>query len=113
MNGGAAPRSPRADRAGTWFADERGIERRLKISWHGDRRLFVLSLWHRDTCTATFRLPLAEVPRLVNTLVEVLGRAAASTTESVTDRVRDRTQGLPAAWRRFAGRGLPGRHRSS
>jgi hypothetical protein len=105
VHGATASRGPRTDRSGTWFADERGIDRRLKISWHGERGIFVLSLWHRDTCTATFRLPLAEVPRLINALVEVLGKAATSSTESVAGRVRERTQRLPEAWRRISGRG--------
>jgi hypothetical protein len=105
VNGAAASRAPRTDRSGTWFADERGIDRRLKVSWHGERRLFVLSVWHRDTCTATFRLPLAEVPRLVSALVEVLGKAATSSTETVAVRIGDRTPVLPVAWRRLSRRG--------
>lgn len=66
----------RRDRTGTWFADDRGIDRRLKVSWHPERKLLVLSLWQGDTCTATFRLGVAEVPRLVRTLVDALGQAA-------------------------------------
>lgn len=64
-------------RSGTWFADERGVERRLKVTWHPERRMFVLSVWHKDTCTATFRLPLGEVPRLVRALVDALGDVAS------------------------------------
>ncbi|MFP5316760.1 MAG: hypothetical protein ACLGI2_00510 [Acidimicrobiia bacterium] len=82
MRGSAAPRLPRSTgstgRSGAWFADERGVERRLKVTWHPERRMFVLSVWHRDTCTATFRLPLGEVPRLVRALVEGLGGAAST-----------------------------------
>src|SRR5437764_10309098 len=105
MGGDPAPRSPRRDRTGTWFADERGIDRRMKVSWHPERRLFVLSVWHEDTCTATFRLPLADVPRLVGTLVEGLGQATgpgptASSSGSVASGARALTRALPEAWRR-------------
>lgn len=76
--------SPRRDRTGTWFADERGIDRRMKITWHPERKLLVLSLWHEDTCTATFRLGVAEVPRLVGTMVEALGNAARGAPDATT-----------------------------
>lgn len=79
-----APAVP--DRSETWFADDRGIERRLKVSWHPEHRLFVLSVWHRDRCTATIRLPVADVPRLIGTLADGLGRAAAGATSSVAAR---------------------------
>jgi hypothetical protein len=81
VSGAAAPERPGPAASGpsaAWFADDRGVERRLKVTWHPQRRMFVLSVWHRDTCTATFRLPLGEALRLVSTLVEGLGRAAAS-----------------------------------
>src|SRR5205085_5644220 len=112
MGGDPAPRSPRRDRTGTWFADDRGVARRLKVSWHPERRLFVLSVWHEDTCTATFRLPLGEVPRLIGTLVEALGQALGQATTSgpptpsgpLGSRARALTRALPEAWRRRWGR---------
>lgn len=64
------------DHTGWWFADERGIERRLRVSWHPERKLFVLSVWQGDACSATFRLPLGEVPRLLGALLDGLGEAA-------------------------------------
>lgn len=68
------------DHTEAWFADDRGIERRLKVTWHPEHRLFVLSVWNRDSCTATIRLPLGEVPRLVATLTDGLARAATGAT---------------------------------
>src|SRR5437588_6972325 len=105
MGGDPAPRLPRRDRTATWFADERGVARRLKVSWHPERRLFVLSVWHEDTCTATFRLPLGEVPHLIGTLVEALGQAigagpAASSSKPLASGARALTRALPEAWRR-------------
>jgi hypothetical protein len=113
-----AGRSSRPDRAGTWFADERGVDRRLKVSWHPERRLFVLSVWHEDTCTATFRLPLGEVARLVGVLVGVLGDAAEATgppgppgppeaAPSLASRTRAVARTLPDAWRRRSRRRAP------
>lgn len=80
------PAAPAQDGRTTWFADDRGIERRLKISWHPEHRLFVLSIWDRDTCTATFRLPVGEAPRLVGALVEGLGHAVSAAQARVTAR---------------------------
>ena len=107
MERSAAARASRADRAGTWFADDRGVDRRLKVSWHPERRLFVLSLWHEDTCTATFRLPLGQVPRLVGVLVDVLGEAVRgaapsrpSPAPSLVARTRALARTVPDAWLR-------------
>lgn len=59
----------------SWFADDRGIDRRLKVTWRAEHRLVVLSLWREDQCTATFRLRVADTPRLIAGLVEALGHA--------------------------------------
>jgi hypothetical protein len=112
VQGDATARASRPDRTGTWFADERGVNRRLKVSWHPERRLFVLSVWHEDTCTATFRLPLGEVARLVGVLVGVLGQAAEAPRSSApspprppgVSRTRSFARALPDAWRRRSGR---------
>ncbi len=63
MGSQAAKPVPRPGRTGAWFADDRGIERRMKVSWHPERRVLVLSLWQEDTCTATFRLPVGDIRR--------------------------------------------------
>ena len=68
-----------SERTADWFADERGIDRRLKVSWHPELRLVVLSVWRGDECTSTFRLPLADVSRLIGALAGALGDAARST----------------------------------
>ena len=101
MSGSAAKHLPRPDRTGAWFADDRGIERRLKVSWHPERRMLVLSLWHEDTCTATFRLPVADVARLVSTLVDALGQAAtdAAHPPGPAARTKHRLPWPPPRWR--------------
>lgn len=57
---------------GETFLDDRGAERALRVSWHGEADLVVLSLWHGATCTGTFRLPASDVPDLIVTLREGL-----------------------------------------
>ena len=61
--------------AGEVFLDDRGSERVLRVSWHGEADVVVLSLWHGDTCTGTFRLPVEEVPDLVAALRDGLARS--------------------------------------
>ncbi len=61
---------------GEVFVDSRGSDRAMRVSWHAEVGLVVLSLWREDRCTATFRLPVAEVPALVHALVEGLAHSA-------------------------------------
>ena len=55
-----------------WFTDDRTGVRRMGVSSHPESGLVVLSLWQGDTCTATFRLPLRDAPRLIAALAESL-----------------------------------------
>jgi hypothetical protein len=50
---------------GEIFLDERGDDRALRISWHYDTDLVVLSLWRENVCTGSFRLTVDEVPDLI------------------------------------------------
>ena len=54
--------------AGEVFLDARGDGRGLRVSWHPDADVVVLSLWRGGTCAGTFRLPVDEVPELVRVL---------------------------------------------
>ena len=49
---------------GEIFLDARGDDRALRISWHYDTDLVVLSLWRENVCTGSFRLTVDEVPEL-------------------------------------------------
>jgi hypothetical protein len=60
-----------------WFSDDRGDGRRLQVTWHPEHGLVVFSLWHREVCTSTFRLPIDDAPRLISLLAASLGEAAA------------------------------------
>jgi hypothetical protein len=57
---------------GDVFFDLRCDDRTLRVSWHPELKLVVLSLWRDGRCSATFRMPADDVPQLVSTLVEGL-----------------------------------------
>ena len=74
---------------GEVFCDQRGTERALRVSWHSEVGLVVLSLWREDRCVGTFRLEAEEVPALVNALVTGLAPAAAAADGQPRPSVRD------------------------
>jgi hypothetical protein len=53
------------------FLDERGAA--LRVTWHPERDLVVLSVWQGDRCVGTFRMPVQDVPRLSGLLAAALG----------------------------------------
>ena len=57
---------------GDVLLDSRGSERALRISWHHEDGLVVLSLWHEGVCTGSFRLDRGDVPALIDSLVSGL-----------------------------------------
>ncbi len=61
---------------GEVVVDARGGPRALRVSWHPDQGMVVLSIWRGDTCVATVQVDSAEVPHLVDVLVR--GLAAGS-----------------------------------
>ena len=58
-----------------WFIDRRDQARRLQVTWHRDARTAVLSIWHGETCTATFQLAIEDAARLIGHLAEGLSNA--------------------------------------
>jgi hypothetical protein len=60
---------------GSIFLDARGSERALRVSWHSEADLVVLSLWRDNVCAASFRLSVEEVPELVGLLRDGLDHA--------------------------------------
>lgn len=70
---------------GSIFFDARGEDRALRVSWHHDVDLVVVSLWRDNVCSGSFRLTVDEVPALIDMLRRGLDAAyvvAASRTES-------------------------------
>ena len=61
--------------AGSIFLDARGGDRALRVSWHHESGLVVLSLWRDNVCAGTFRLPADEVPELITLLRRGLDQA--------------------------------------
>jgi hypothetical protein len=53
------------------FIDERGAG--LRVTWHPEQDVVVLSVWHEDRCAGTFRMPVQDVPRLSGLLAASLG----------------------------------------
>lgn len=54
---------------GDVMLDARGSGRALRVSWHHEGDVVVLSLWHEGVCTGSFRLDRRDVPTLVDALV--------------------------------------------
>ena len=54
------------------FLDARGNGRALRLSWHHDVDVVVLSLWREGVCAGTFRLPKAQVNDFVDALIDGL-----------------------------------------
>src|SRR5580704_57739 len=55
-------------RLGEVFFDVRGNSRSMRLSWYADTGVAVFSIWQGGMCTGTFRLPIADLPRMVQTL---------------------------------------------
>ena len=51
-----------------FFLDTRGDARSLRVRWHHQDGLVLLSLWRGGECTGTFRLPVEDVPVLIEAL---------------------------------------------
>ena len=57
-------------RLGEVFFDVRGDSRTMRVSWYADTGVAVFSIWQGDTCTGTFRLPIPELPRMIEALTQ-------------------------------------------
>ncbi|UAL30072.1 hypothetical protein K8W59_00475 [Nocardioides rotundus] len=53
---------------GSVFLDSRGSDRALRVTWHSEAGVVVLSLWRGNVCAGSFRLPADEVPDLIDLL---------------------------------------------
>ena len=61
------PPSP-LPRAGEIYLDARGDDRVLRVSWHHEAGLVVLSMWRDNHCVGSFRLAVEDVPDLIDVL---------------------------------------------
>ncbi len=55
--------------SGELLADTRGAGRWMRVTWHDEADLVVLSLWKHASCVGTVRLDRSQVPALVDALV--------------------------------------------
>ncbi|MGB6572509.1 MAG: hypothetical protein WBF20_12595, partial [Trebonia sp.] len=55
-------------RLGEVFFDVRGSSRSMRLSWYADTGIAVFSIWQGGTCTGTFRLPMDDLPRFMDSL---------------------------------------------
>lgn len=55
---------------GEVFLDARGNGRALRLTWHHEADVVVLSLWRDNACAGTFRLATADVNDFVDALVD-------------------------------------------
>ena len=53
---------------GEIFLDARGGDRAMRVSWHHESELVVLSLWRDNVCSGSFRLAVDDVPEMISTL---------------------------------------------
>jgi hypothetical protein len=74
---------------GEIFLDARGDERALRVSWHAEAGLVVLSLWRGNACSGSFRLAVAQVPDLMEVLRAGL-RSSYQVHRPVLERTGDR-----------------------
>jgi hypothetical protein len=63
---------------GSIFLDARGADRALRVSWHQEADVVVLSLWRNNLCTGSFRLAVDEVPDLIDLLRRGLAQSYAA-----------------------------------
>ena len=64
--------------------DERGEGRALRVTWHHDASLVVVSVWRQDRCVGTVRVAAHDVPGLVAVLTEGLAEGYAAGAGTVT-----------------------------
>jgi hypothetical protein len=62
---------------GSIYLDARGSGRALRVSWHPEADVVVLSLWRDNVCAGSFRLRVEEVPDVIEVLRTGLDRAYA------------------------------------
>jgi hypothetical protein len=57
---------------GSIFFDPRDSRRSMRVSWHAEAGVFVISMWRDDSCVASFPLAAGEAARFVHTFVSSL-----------------------------------------
>lgn len=50
------------------FLDARGGARSLRVTWHREAEVMLLSVWRDNVCVSSFRMSIEEVPALIESL---------------------------------------------
>jgi hypothetical protein len=58
--------------------DERGDGRALRVTWHHDTGIAVVSVWRQDRCVGTVHVAAEDVPGLVAVLTDGLAEGYAA-----------------------------------
>jgi hypothetical protein len=88
-------------RLGEVFFDVRGNSRSMRLSWYADTGVAVFSIWQAGMCTGTFRLPIADLSRMIEILErgpspQGRGRPPVSGGRRGPERGRDGRDAYPA-----------------
>lgn len=83
--------------SGEVFLDDRGGARALRVSWHPEAGVVVLSLWRGGTCAGTFRMAVEDVPVMIELLREGLDTAYDEARAALAARNRSDTRRLRGA----------------
>ncbi len=78
-------RKARTVSGGEVFLDARGNGRAMRLTWHHDADIVVLSLWRGDICSGTFRLDLDHVNDFIDALVDGIRDAPGSRVSEPVD----------------------------
>lgn len=70
---------------GDLFADVRGGDRTMRVSYHQDRGVVVVSLWAGMVCRGSFRLAAGDVGRLVELLSGIAAPHDGDVTQAVPE----------------------------
>ena len=69
---------------GEVFLDMRGDDRTMRVSYHQDRGVIVVSLWAGTACRSSFRLAADDAGRLITLLSDIVSSAGATGTPDDT-----------------------------
>jgi hypothetical protein len=77
----------------------------MRVTWHPESNVFVVSHWRGEVCVAATRIPPEAAPDLVNLLVKGLAESVAATSTAATSvrpttRIR-RMLSAVRGWRTF------------
>ena len=64
---------------GAVFFDPRDQGRSLRVSFHREQSVFVISQWRGGECLATFRLATSDVPQFIYALTRSLSDSSEQT----------------------------------